>query len=67
MYEGEYRGKYANGFGRSICANASYYIGDFKDGQLHGHGMLVESDGTVHEGIFEKHRYVGPANFVQNQ
>jgi len=34
------------------------YEGDFKGGQYHGKGVLVDRYGEVHEGVFHKNAYV---------
>ena len=42
----------ANGFGRYIFADKSFYNGDFVDNQAHGYGTFQHINGDYYRGIF---------------
>ena len=37
-----------------VFANGHKYIGEFKDGMMHGEGMYEEDNGAKYQGIFEE-------------
>ena len=47
MYEGSVQDGKFNGFGRLIGADKAYYIGEFKNGSIHGYGKFYMPDGTI--------------------
>lgn len=58
--EGQFAFGKLNGYGR-VCFNDhyAYYVGMFKEDMLHGHGKLVNTDGSVQIGIFKENVFMG--------
>ena len=47
-----------NGYGTYTFANGDKYIGEYKDGEIHGQGTLTYADGRVEKGIWENGQWV---------
>ena len=47
-----------NGYGTYTFANGDKYIGEYKDGEIHGQGTLTYADGRVEKGIWENGQLV---------
>ena len=56
--EGCWENDKLNGFGRTITSEGCY-IGDFKDGKMHGFGTYYHKDGRKYIGQWEKDRRHG--------
>jgi len=52
LYSGQWRNGEFDGQGTVIFTDDDTYIGGFKDGKLHGHGVYKHSNGVVREGEF---------------
>lgn len=57
LYEGYRTNGKKDGHGRCIWPNGNYYIGQWKDGNMHGKGTLHLANGTKKEGNFDKGAY----------
>jgi hypothetical protein len=67
IHKGEYKKGQPNGWGEYYAqANNQYkgdrYFGQFNDGQRHGQGIYVSSNGKRMEGIWERHNFVRESN-----
>ena len=47
------------GKGTYTYASGSKYVGEWKDGKMHGQGALTYADGTVNKGLFENGKFLG--------
>ena len=47
-----------NGRGAYVYSNDSMYVGEFREGQLHGRGSLTADDGSVRVGTWERGRRI---------
>ena len=53
MYDGEFVKDEFEGKAKLIYENGDYYIGEFKDGQSHGKGILYDKNGNIlYDGYF---------------
>eukprot|EP01029_Cantina_marsupialis_P029736 TRINITY_DN782100_c0_g1_i1.p1 TRINITY_DN782100_c0_g1~~TRINITY_DN782100_c0_g1_i1.p1 ORF type:complete len:221 (+),score=27.86 TRINITY_DN782100_c0_g1_i1:145-807(+) len=53
VYEGEFRNGYKSGKGKmSWISKGQTYVGDWKEGKMHGFGRIECENGTVYEGDF---------------
>ena len=48
-----------NGTGKFVYDNDSYYLGEWKDGYMHGYGKYVWPSGTFYEGELKKNFFHG--------
>jgi hypothetical protein len=53
-YEGEFSHGLKSGFGRESFADGAKYKGSYKDGKKFGRGTIVQGDGVIVEGVFNK-------------
>ena len=42
FYEGSWKNNHKNGFGRCITKELTIYLGEFRNGDFHGYGILTE-------------------------
>lgn len=59
-FEGEYSFGNRNGMGRLKMKDGSWFIGEFRNGMIHGKGMWVKADETIQSGYWEEDGYVEP-------
>ncbi|KAI1720916.1 MORN repeat domain-containing protein [Ditylenchus destructor] len=57
LYVGSWENGVKQGYGVQ-STNRERYLGMWMDEQKHGKGCLISIDGTYHEGIFERNRFV---------
>eukprot|EP00746_Dinoflagellata_sp_MGD_P024995 gnl/MRDRNA2_/MRDRNA2_15872_c0_seq1.p1 gnl/MRDRNA2_/MRDRNA2_15872_c0~~gnl/MRDRNA2_/MRDRNA2_15872_c0_seq1.p1 ORF type:complete len:205 (+),score=34.55 gnl/MRDRNA2_/MRDRNA2_15872_c0_seq1:71-685(+) len=54
----------AQGFGTGLVVGRSKYNGEFQNGQKHGRGVMICSDGSKYEGQFHEGEFHGEGSFV---
>jgi hypothetical protein len=43
-----------HGFGKFMLPDGKFYLGEFQNDQFHGHGTLIDVDGTKYEGDWDR-------------
>jgi hypothetical protein len=56
-------GRYHNCFGTSKTPGGDFYIGEFKDGKMHGRGTYTFNDGAEYSGEFSNGMFNGRGSF----
>ena len=46
-----------DGQGAYTYPNGAKYVGQFKDGKVHGHGTYTNTDGSIAEGLWENGKF----------
>lgn len=65
VYEGEVKNNVADGKGRCVYSDGREYIGEWKEGKMHGEGILSWPNGARYEGSFENDRRNGKGTAIQ--
>jgi hypothetical protein len=59
IYEGQWKFREKNGWGKLTYRDGRKYIGEFKSDQRHGKGTMIYSDGRKYEGDFQNGERTG--------
>ena len=58
IFEGQFKNKAYNGFGRYICLDGEYYIGYYKDGARNGYGRVTDCWNRLKAGLWENGHFI---------
>ena len=59
-FAGCIKGDCTNGYGTYTTNNGNKYVGQYKDGKIHGQGTYTFADGTFEKGIYDMGELIKP-------